>query len=132
MAAMEPFTVAAVQAAPVVLDREVTVEKACRLIVEAGHAGARLVVFPEAFIPTYPDWVWAVPPGKQGLLAKLYAELVDQAVTIPSPTTERLGQAAQAARTYVVIGLSERNAEASNASLYNTLLYLAPSGWILG
>src|SRR5919204_1116525 len=114
MAAMEPFTVAAVQAAPVVLDREATVDKACRLIVEAGRGGARLVVFPEAFIPCYPDWVWAVPAGKQGLLAKLYAELVDQSVTIPSPATDLLGQAARAAGAYVAIGMSERNAEASN------------------
>src|ERR671933_2582880 len=114
---MQPFTVAAAQAAPVFLDRAATLEKACDLIVQAGRAGARLVVFPEAFIPTYPDWVWAVPAGKQGLLAKLYAELVDQAVTIPGPATERLGQAARAAGTYVAIGINERNAEASNSSL---------------
>src|SRR5919202_4240222 len=129
---MQPFTFAAVQSAPVVLDREATVDKACHLIIEAGRGGARLVVFPEAFIPTYPDWVWAVPAGKQGLLAKLYAELVDQSVTIPGPATELLSQAARAAGTYVAIGINERNAEASNASLYNTLLYLAPTGQILG
>src|ERR671930_353851 len=98
---MEPFMVAAVQAAPGGLDRDATIEKACRLIVEAGRAGARLVVFPEAFIPTYPDWVWAVPAGQQGLLAKLYAELVDQALTIPGPDTKRLGRAAHAAGAYV-------------------------------
>ena len=129
---MERFTLAAVQAAPVVLDRDATVDKACRLILEAGRGNARLVVFPEAFIPTYPDWVWAVPPGKHGLLAKLYARLVDQAVSIPSPATDRLREAARAAGAYVVVGISERNAEGSNASLYNTLLYLSPRGDILG
>src|ERR687885_2267871 len=127
---MQPFTVAAVQAAPVVLDREATVDKACHLIVEAGRAGARLVVFPEAFIPTYPDWVWAVPAGKQGLLAKLYAALVDQSVSIPSAATDRLGQAARAVGAYVAIGMSERNVEGSSTSLYNTLLYLSPHGEI--
>jgi nitrilase len=50
-----PFKVAAVQATPVYLDREATIYKACELIATAGSEGARLIVFPEAFIPTYPD-----------------------------------------------------------------------------
>jgi cyanide dihydratase len=50
------FKIAAVQASPVFLDREATVEKACKLITQAGSQGARLIVFPESFIPTYPDW----------------------------------------------------------------------------
>ena len=126
------FKIAAVQAAPVFLDREATVEKACALIAEAGHNGARLVVFPESFIPTYPDWVWAIPAGEESLLNELYAELLDQAVTIPGAATERLCQAARAAGTYVVMGLSERNAEASNGSMYNSLLYIDPRGQIMG
>jgi nitrilase len=126
------FKIAAVQAAPVFLDREATVEKACALIAEAGHNGARLVVFPESFIPTYPDWVWAIPAGEESLLNELYAELLDQAVTIPGAATERLCQAARAAGTYVVMGLSERNAEASNGSMYNSLLYVDPRGQIMG
>src|SRR5437867_3350276 len=89
-----PFVVAAAQAAPVFLDRAATLEKACDLIAEAGRAGARLVVFPEAFIPTYPDWVWAIPPGEEGMLNDLYAELLDQAVTIPSDATDVLCRAA--------------------------------------
>ena len=127
-----PFVVAAAQAAPVFLDRAAPLEKACDLIAEAGRAGARLVVFPEAFIPTYPDWVWAVPSGEEGLLNDLYAELLDQAVTIPSDSTDVLCRAARGAGVYVVIGMSERNAEASNASLYNTLLYVDAQGRILG
>jgi nitrilase len=127
-----PFRIAAVQAAPVFLDREATIAKACGLIAEAARNDARLAVFPESFIPTYPDWVWAIPAGEEGLLNELYAELLDQAVTIPSDATARLCQAAREAGAYVVMGMSERNAEASNGSMYNTLLYIDPQGRIMG
>ena len=55
---MEKVRAAAVQAAPVFLDRDATVAKSVSLIKEAASDGARLIVFPETFIPTYPDWVW--------------------------------------------------------------------------
>ena len=126
------FRIAAVQAAPIFLDREATVEKACTLISEAGNQEARLIVFPESFIPAYPDWVWAVPPGREKILNQLYAELLAQAVEIPSPATERLGQAAKRARAYVAMGVTERDTEGSGASLYNTLIYFDPQGNVLG
>ena len=129
---MSTFKIAVVQAAPVVLDREATVSKARELIAEAGRNGARLVVFPEAFIPTYPDWVWRIPPGRHGMLADAYAELLEQSVEIPGPVTEDLSRAARQAGVYVAMGLNERNAQASNASLYNTLLYIGPEGELLG
>ena len=129
---MSTFKIAVVQAAPVVLDREATVSKARELIAEAGRNGARLVVFPEAFIPTYPDWVWRIPPGRHGMLADAYAELLEQSVEIPGPVTEDLSRAARQASVYVAMGLNERNAQASNASLYNTLLYIGPEGELLG
>ena len=129
---MSTFKIAVVQAAPVVLNREATVSKACELIAEAGRSGARLVVFPEAFIPTYPDWVWRIPPGQHRVLADMYAELLEQSVEIPGPVTEDLSQAARQAGVYVAMGLNERNAQASNASLYNTLLYIGPEGDLLG
>lgn len=126
------FKVASVQASPVFLDRSATIDKACELIASAGREGARLIVFPEAFIPAYPDWVWAVPSGEESILNELYAELVANAVTIPSDATDTLCRAARLANAYVVMGMSERNAEASGASLYNTLLYIDPQGQILG
>ena len=128
----EPFKVAAAQAAPVFLDRGATVAKACDLIAAAAAGGARLVVFPESYIPTYPDWVWAVPPGEYGVLRDLYAEFLANSVTIPSDDTRRLCEAARRAHIYVVMGLSERNVEASGASLYNTLLYIDAQGNIMG
>lgn len=126
------FKVAAVQAAPVFMDRDATVDKACALVAEAGRNGARLIAFPEAYIPTYPDWVWAVPAGEDELLSELYAAYLTNAVTVPSPATDRLCQAAQQAGVYVAIGISERNAEASGGSMYNSLLYISDTGTILG
>jgi nitrilase len=126
------FKVAVVQATPVFLNREATVDKACRLIAQAAGAGTQLVVFSEGFIPTYPDWVWAIPPGENRLLGELYAELVANAITIPDPCTDQLCRAAKEAGVYVVIGMSERNTEASQGSLYNTLLYINPQGEIMG
>ncbi|GIV77992.1 MAG: nitrilase [Litorilinea sp.] len=129
---MSTFTLAVVQAAPVFLDRSATVARACDLIAEAARQGAQMVLFPEAFIPAYPDWVWAVPPGEGGLLGELYAHLLAQSVTIPGPAVGQICQAARHAGVYVAIGVNERNQDASNSSLYNTLLYIDAQGEILG
>ncbi len=126
-----PFRIAAVQACPVFLDREATVEKACRLIAIAGARGAKLAVFPEAFVPGYPLWVWFVPPGDTKTLRDLYAELVANAVTVPGPEIDRLAAAAREAGVNVVMGVNERNAEASGTSLYNTVVVLGADGTLL-
>jgi nitrilase len=127
-----PFLVAAVQAAPVFLDRAATVDKACSLIAEAGARGARLIAFPESFIPSYPFWVWFIPAGNTHALRELYSELLDQAVTVPSDATDRLCTAAREAGINVAVGINERNAEASGSTLYNSLLYIGADGRILG
>jgi nitrilase len=126
------FRIAAIQACPAYLDREKTVEKACALIAEAGTQGARLAVFPEAFIPGYPIWVWFMPPGRTADLREAYAQLHANAVTLPDETTARLAGAARQAGVAVAIGVNERNAEASGSTLFNTLLYIGPDGSILG
>jgi nitrilase len=128
----QPFLVAAVQASPQFMDRDATVERACLAIADAGSRGARLVVFPEAFVPGYPLWVWAIAPGQTQPLRALYAELLDQAVTIPSPAVARLCESARDANTGVVIGINERNVEASGTSLYNSLLFIGADGGLLG
>ncbi len=127
-----PFIIAAVQAAPVFLDRDATVEKACALIAEAAAGGAKLALFAECFIPTYPLWVWFIPPAQSRALRELYAELVENAVAIPSATTDRLCQAARAAGVNVAIGLNELNSEASGTTLYNTTLCIDSHGRIVG
>ena len=85
--------VAAVQATPVFLDRDATVDRACELTAKAAAAGASLVVFPEAFVPGYPDWVWRTPAWSDG---KLTGRLLANAVEVPSPSVDRLGAAAAA------------------------------------
>ncbi len=127
-----PFRVAAVQAAAVFLDLDATVDKACSLIAEAGANGARLVVFPEAFLPTYPWWIWFVPAGRTQVLRELYAELLDNAVVVPGDATARLAGAAQEAGTCVAMGINEANSEASGTTLYNSILYIDSEGGILG
>jgi nitrilase len=116
---------AAVQAAPVFLDRDATVEKAVRLTKEAAGNGAELVAFPETFVPTYPDWVWRTTPWADG---EWYARLFDQSVDVPSAATETLAKAARRSRAYLVIGVNERD----GGTIYNTVLYFAPDGTLIG
>ena len=119
--------VAAVHAAPVFLDRGKTIEKAVGLIEDAGRAGARFVVFPEAFIPCFPYWINLAPPlSLQPLYIRLWENAVDLAeepgVVLP------LQQAARRAGTVVVMGLNER----SGGTLYNAQLFIDERGEILG
>src|SRR5207253_6340020 len=92
----QTFRVAAAQAAPVFLDRAATVDKACEWIRDAAANGAHLVVFPEAFVPGYPDWVWVVPPGRGAMLRDLYAEYLEESVAVPSATAQLCRAAAEA------------------------------------
>jgi len=119
--------VAAVQAAPVFLDREATIDKACTLVGEAAREGASLVVFPEAFVPGYPEWVWRTPAWRDGAL---YRRLWDQSVSLDDAATGRLGEAAAAAGAWVAVGVNER--DGASATLYNTFLYFAPDGSLAG
>lgn len=126
------FKIAAVQASSVFMDRDATITKACRLIEEAAAGGATLAVFPEAFVPGYPLWVWFIPPGHTHPLRALYAELHGNSVSIPGPEVRRLAEVAADCRITVAMGVNERNAEGSNSTLYNTLLYIGSDGEVLG
>jgi len=124
--------VAAAQFAPYFLDRNKTLEKAREIILTAGEKGAQLIVFPEAFISGYPDWVWLVPNGNSDLLDELYQTLVENAISIPDEGSRELCRAAKDAGVYVAMGIHERNSEASGSTLYNTLLYINDRGEIIG
>jgi nitrilase len=126
------FKIAVAQISPVFLDKKATVEKTIRHIEQAAKNGAKLIVFPEAFIPGYPDWIWKVPASNKAQLNELYTELLNNAVSIPDETTTALGKAAKKYKIIVAMGINERNSEASNASLYNTLLFIDKNGRIIG
>ncbi|MBW1723433.1 MAG: carbon-nitrogen hydrolase family protein [Deltaproteobacteria bacterium] len=119
------FKAAAVQAAPVFLDREASVEKACALIEEASAQGADLIVLPEVFIPGGPYWAWHLNM-RQAI--PFSVELFQNAVDVPGEATERIGETARKCNAYVVIGINERE----NKSIYNTLLFYNREGKIIG
>ena len=121
---------AAAQAAPVFLDGESTIDKACRIILEAGAGGADLVAFPEGFIPGHPLWFgFHVATSRTSM--ELAAELFDNAIVVPSPATDRLCDAARSAATTVVIGLCEKEAH-SMGTMFNSQLVIGRDGSILG
>ena len=126
--------VAVVQAAPLLFDRNATIEKACHLIHEAASQGAKLVLLPEAFVPAYPRGLSfgmvvgsRTPEGRE-----LWLRYWRNSVEIPSPATATLSQAAREAGVYLAIGVIERDSDTSGGTLYCTLLYFGPDGRILG
>jgi nitrilase len=124
-----PVTVACVQAEPVILDRDATIEKLGGLAAEAVSKGAKLLVFPEAFVPAYPSSVWAralagwAEPGAK----EAFALLARESLEIPGEAADRLGEIARENDVWLVTGVTERDPERPG-TLYNTLLYHAPDG----
>ena len=117
--------VAVVQAAPVWLDREATLNRVVGLAEKAAAEGAGLVAFSEAFIPGYPDWVWRTRPWDDHATA-FYARLLDQAVVVGSATTDTLAETARRLGIWLSVGVDEL--DASSTTIYNTLLHFAPDG----
>ena len=125
----EPVRVAAVQAASVFLDREGSTEKACRLIREAGAHGARVIGFPEGFIPAHPVW-FHHHAATAGISNKLSVELFKNSVEVPGAETAALCAAARDANAYVVIGVCEKLPN-TLGTLFNTQLYIGPDGRLI-
>jgi nitrilase len=121
--------VAAVQAASVFLDRAGSTEKACRLIREAGRNGAKVIAFPEGFIPAHP--VWYHHHAATGAIAnKLAVELFKNSVEIPGAETDALGAAARDAGAVVVMGVCEKLPN-TTGTMFNTQIYFGPDGHII-
>jgi nitrilase len=122
--------VAVVQDAPVVFDREATLEKALTLTKRAAREGAKLVLFPEAFVSAYPKGLdfgarvgLRLPYGRED-----FRRYFESAVDVPGPATQVLAKAAKEEGVYLVIGVIERD----GGTLYCTVLFFSPGGQLMG
>ena len=121
--------VAAVQATPVILDAEATVDKAITLIDHAADEGAALVVFPECFVSIYPTGAWAAG-ARFGGFDELWQRMWASSVDVGGALVGRLVEACARRGVHVAIGVNEREDERPG-SLYNTLLLIGPTGLLL-
>jgi predicted amidohydrolase len=119
--------VAAIQATPVILDAEATVEKACRLLAEAADQGVGLAVFPETFVPLYPSNSWAKDATSFEGWDELWERLWANSVDVPGPLTDTLAGVCAELDVYCAIGVNERESQRPG-SLYNALLLIGPEG----
>jgi nitrilase len=121
--------VAAIQATPVILDADASVEKALGLIAEAAADGAQLAVLPETFVPLYPSGSWAKAAAAFDGFDELWERLWANSVDVPGPITDRIAAACAELEIHVAIGVNEREADRPG-SLYNTLLLIRPEGLV--
>jgi nitrilase len=128
-----PMTkIAIAQEASVFLDRDKTIAKAVALLDEAAANGAGLVIFPEAFIPGYPAWIWRLRPGSDwGVNEQIHQRLLDNAVDIDNGELAPLCEAAKKHQLVVVCGMDERDGSLSQATLYNTVVVIGSDGQII-
>jgi len=126
---------AIIQAAPVYMNLEASVEKALGLITEATSQGAQLIAFPETWLPGYPAWLdccrdiglWDHPYVK-----RVYAKLRENSVVVPGPITQALSQAAREHEIILNISAHERVDEGpGHGTLYNTMLTFGADGQLL-
>ncbi len=127
MPSLETVRVAAIQATPVVLDAEATVDKACDLLGEAAGGGARLAVLPETFVPLYPSNAWAHDAASFGGWDELWRRLWENSVDVPGPLTERIAACCRELDLHCVVGVNERESTRPG-SLYNAMLTFGPDG----
>lgn len=122
--------VAVVQAGAVPFNTAACIDKAVARIRDAAAMGAKLIVFPEAFVPGYPKGLnyGLVVGARDPVGREEFRVYLDAAIEVPGPETGRLGEAAAANKAYVVIGVIERE----RGTCYCTVLFLAPDGRLLG
>lgn len=118
------YKAAAVQAAPIYLDIDATVEKTVTLVARASSEGAAIVAFPECWLPGYPWWIWLDTPADGMALFKRYA---DNSLVMGSAHLTRICEAARKHAIMVVLGSSER----AGGSLYIAQTIIGADGVIV-
>lgn len=120
---------AIIQKAPVLLDKNKTIQKAVVSVEEAASHGAKLIIFPEAFIPGYPSWIWRLRPGGDwDLSEEIHTLLLKNAVNLNSDDLVPLYEAAKKHQVTIVCGIDERESQLSQATLYNTVIIIGHDG----
>lgn len=107
----EPIKVACVQAAPVFMNLDATIDKTISLIEEAAREGAQLIAFPETWVPGYPWFLWLDSPAWGMQFIRRYHE---SSLILNSPQAKQIAEAARRSGIHVALGLSER----AGGSLY--------------
>lgn len=124
--------IAIVQKPPVLLDLDATIGRVVESIEEAAGLGARLIMFPEAYLPGYPTWIWRLRPGGDMALGNtIHARLLENSVSLVDGDLDRICEAAAKAGVVVVIGMHERDSCYSGTTLYNTVVVVGTDGSIL-
>jgi len=118
--------VACVQAEPVIFERDATIGKVATLCAEAAGEGAKLVVFPETFVPVYPSSRWArhFAGWDDGDAKELFSRLARESLEIPSEASERIGAIARDNGVWLAVGANELE----RGTIYNALLLYGPDG----
>ena len=119
--------VAAIQATPVILDADASVEKAVRLLHAAADDGVELAVLPETFVPLYPSNAWAKEAAAFAGWDDFWERLWENSVEVPGPLTDRIAVACHERGLHCVIGVNERERDRPG-TLYNTMLTFGPGG----
>lgn len=123
---------AIVQAPPVFLNLNKSIEKACDYISQAAQNGADLVMFPEAYLPGYPSWVWRLRPGgDMGMCKDLHRELVNNSVDLRKDGLSQIQKAVEKSNITLAIGFQEINSESSGATMFCSYAIIGPDGKIL-
>ncbi|MBN2204492.1 MAG: carbon-nitrogen hydrolase family protein [Thermoleophilia bacterium] len=128
----DKFVAAAIQATPVWFDAEATIDKAVGLIDEAARNGARLLAFPETWVPGYPAHIFGAAAWDDPEAKEAYRLLLEESVTVPGPATDRLCEAARRNGVMVVMGVNERDGDSSRGTIYNSQVFISADGRVLG